>query len=154
MDTVVVNEKRSFIDKIRAKYQEKVVDTGGSLKIEEQIEKQAEMTKKTIAVAGTIATIVLLICPADGPVGEICTALATPALIKLVDVVAEIKKKALISGKRSFEKNIMKVSTNGTSKSYDLINNPNEAVADAQELKDSIDELVQTLDNGKGTKSL
>ena len=43
-------------------------------------------------------------CPADGPFGELCTALATPALCALVDKIADMAKKTTISAKRDMEK--------------------------------------------------
>ena len=45
----------------------------------------------------------LIFCPADGPFGEVCTALATPALCTLVDKVADAEKKLAISAKRKGE---------------------------------------------------
>ena len=109
-------ENRNFIEKakakmeqIRASYKEKMIDTGKSADLERKIDAQAKTTKKVIKVAGTAATVLLTICPADGPFGEICTALATPGLCALVDLAADMKKKALITGKRGVEKHILHV---------------------------------------------
>ncbi len=112
-------ESRSFIDKakqkmedIRKLYNEKVVDSGESERIEKRIDFEAKATKVVIGVAGTVATVALAVCPADGPFGEICTALATPGLCALVDLGAEMRKRALITGKRAVEKHIFKVKDN------------------------------------------
>ena len=95
-NTLVVKEDRKTIDKFRDWYKEKFIDTGKSQDLEAKIEKKAEMEKKVIKIAGAVATIVLLFCPADGPVGEVCTVLATPltqlfkqplALISVANIV-------------------------------------------------------------------
>lgn len=146
-NVMMVEEKRSFIEKakqkmeeIRATYKEKFVDTGKAQKLEEEIEKRAERKKKEIKVAGRLATIALAICPADGPFGEICAALATPGLCALVDIAAEIQKKALITGKRIAEKYILKVDgSNGNVAGYNL--NNNEIIEDIDSLKSAINEF-------------
>lgn len=127
-NVIVVEEDRNFIQKakmkienLRKKYQEEYVDTGKSQELERKIERDAEKSKKAIKIIGTIATLILAICPADGPVGEIASALATPGLCALVDVAANIKKKALITGKRGIEKHFLKVDgSDGNIASYDL----------------------------------
>ena len=136
--TIVGEEKRDFIYKVRAfyeklngkvaetrqSYQENFVDTGYSQEIEEKIEQDAENTKKAVKVAGTAATIALMFCPADGPFGEIATLLATPAFCELVNVAADIKKKSIITQKRAFEKYFMKADgKNPNVSGYDLTNN-------------------------------
>ncbi len=146
-NVMMVEEKRSFIEKakqkmeeIRATYKEKFVDTGKAQKLEEEIEKRAERKKKEIKVAGRLATIALAICPADGPFGEICAVLATPGLCALVDIAAEIQKKALITGKRIAEKYILKVDgSNGNVAGYNL--NNNEIIEDIDSLKSAINEF-------------
>ena len=108
------------IDNIRSEYKEKIVDTGKSKKVEEIIEEKAEKAKKQIRIMGTLATIALVFIPADGPFGELCTAIATPGLCALVDLAANIEKKLLITGKREIEKNLLKVDVDGTIEAYDL----------------------------------
>ena len=113
-NTLVVKEDRKTIDKFRDWYKEKFIDTGKSQDLEAKIEKKAEMEKKVIKIAGAVATIVLIFCPADGPVGEVCTVLATPLIAKLVDIKTEMKKNAIIQNKRTFEAKIIKA--DGTNK--------------------------------------
>lgn len=119
MSSVIVSEEnRDFIYKARMfyekmngrveniqnSYKENFIDTGISYEIEEKIDKDAKRTKKLIKVAGSVATVALLFCPADGPFGEMATLLATPSFCALVDVAADLKKKSLITGKRAVEK--------------------------------------------------
>ncbi len=132
MDICVAVEDRSTVDKlkdffgklsmdnIREEYKEKIVDTGKSKRIEEIIEEKAEKAKKQIRIMGTLATVALIFIPADGPFGELCTAIATPGLCALVDLAANIEKKLLITGKRGIEKSVFKVDNEGTIESYDL----------------------------------
>ena len=122
-NTIVVEENRDLIykarmlyekmqnkrDEISKSYEENIVDTGISADIEEKIEKEAEITKTVIGIAGSVATIILMVCPFDGPFGELVTLLATPAFIKLVDIAADFRKKAIITGKKTIEKHILKI---------------------------------------------
>lgn len=101
---IIKPEDRKTIDKMKAWYYKKFIETGKAAKFEEGVEKRAKFEKKAIVVAGTVATIALVFCPADGPFGELCTVLATPALCKLVDVCAELEKKVTLKWKRFAEK--------------------------------------------------
>lgn len=56
---------------------------------EKKFDAGIDFAKGTVAVLGTTATIVLAICPLDGPVGEIVTGLATPGLVAAVDALGE-----------------------------------------------------------------
>lgn len=149
---IVSEEKRDFIYKARMfyekmngkvgevqnSYKENFVDTGISSEIEEKIEKDAKRTKKLIKVAGGIATVALLFCPADGPFGEMLTLLATPSFCKLVDIAADIKKKSLITGKRSIEKYFLNCDgSNPNVTGYNLENG---------EFVDNFKEFVKNLD--------
>ncbi|MGM9877581.1 MAG: hypothetical protein ACI33S_02925 [Bacilli bacterium] len=153
-NTIVVEEDRDLIykarmlyEKINGKkeqisdsYQKNIVDTGISSEIEEKIDKQTKATKTAVKVAGTIATIVLMVCPADGPFGEIATLLATPAFCKLAEIAAEIKKKTLISAKRSAEKYILHVeSKNESVEGYNL--KSGEYISDMKSFIKNLDEL-------------
>lgn len=101
---IVVPEKQSIIQRFKKYYKEKIIDTGKSENFEKTVDKVATGVKTAVKVAGTIATVILVICPADGPFGEVCTVLATPALCALVDKVADMAKKTTISAKRDMEK--------------------------------------------------
>lgn len=131
-------KEKMNMDTIRQKYKEKMIDTGKSQELEEKIEKKAKRTKNTIRVLGTAATIALIFIPADGPFGEICTALATPGLCALVDIASDIQKKALITGKRGIEKGILHVDgINENVKGYDF-SSQEEVVGDFKNLSEKI----------------
>jgi hypothetical protein len=113
---IVVPEERQTVEKIKGKknkiqqaYQEKVVDTGISDKVDKGIDTVAKVEQVGIGVIGGVATVALAICPADGPVGEACTLLATPALIGAVQLKADIEKKVYHTVKGAFEKKVMQV---------------------------------------------
>lgn len=151
INVIHVTEKRSFLNKaknkmnnIRDTYKEKMIDTGLSQKLEEEIDKQAKRKKKAIKIAGTVATIALIFVPADGPFGELATFFATPALCALTDVCAELKKKALITGKRGFEKAVLKVDgANKNIKGFDL-ENKESFIKDFKDLKNKLDDFEKT----------
>ena len=156
-DVIAVREEKSFIDKardkmeqIRQSYKEKMIDTGASSDLERKIDERAARKKKTIKIVGTLATVVLAVCPADGPVGEIATALATPGLCALVNIFADIEKKLLITGKRTLEKSVLKVDgSNGDVKGYDLTNG--EIIEDVKEfMKDLGDVVDEDMSHGIG----
>ncbi len=54
-------------------------------KIDVTIDQVVDITKKVVAGLGFVATIALTAFPLDGPIGEIAAALATPALVNLVE---------------------------------------------------------------------
>ena len=147
-NVIHVTEDRSFVDKakenmenIRQTYKEKMIDTGRSQELERMIDEDAERKKKVIKVVGTAATIALIFIPADGPFGEIATFFATPGLCLLTDLCADMKKKALITGKRSFEKSVLKVDgSNKDISGYDL-SNPSEIIGDFESLKESMENI-------------
>lgn len=155
---IMVEEKRGFIEKaknkmakLRQTYDEKMIQTGKSQKLEEKIEKRAKRKKKMIKTLGAIATVALAICPADGPFGEIAAALATPGLCELVDISAEIEKKALITSKRTAEKYILKVDgKNENVAGYDITNG--DVVEDIKSLKEAIAN-VEVQSNTMGKKA-
>lgn len=68
-----------------------------SLNSEEKVDKAVNTTKSIISIAGTIATIIMTICPVDGPIGEILIVLATPQLVKAVDASRGVLKGAVNS---------------------------------------------------------
>lgn len=149
MSVIQVNEDRSFInkakkamniEKIRKDYKEKFIDTGKSQEFEAMLEKDAKAKKKVIKVVGTAATIALIFVPADGPFGELCTLLATPALCALVDISTEIKKKAAISGKRAAEKYVLHVDgSNKDVKGFSL--DKKELIDDFTSLKKAVNDF-------------
>lgn len=115
-------KSKDKLEQARKDYKEKYIDTGKSQELEQKIENDAKRKKRAIKIAGTVATVLLMFTAADGgPLGEICTALATPGLCKLVDIATDIKKKSLITGKRAVENHFLKVDgSNDKVEGYDL----------------------------------
>ena len=68
-----------------------------SLNSEEKVDDAVNTTKSIISIAGTIATIIMTVCPVDGPIGEILIVLATPQLVKAVDASRGVLKGAVNS---------------------------------------------------------
>lgn len=102
-DGVIIKpEKRSTIGKLKKWYYEHIIATGKSAKWEENIDKEYKIMKKAVVVAGAAASIVLLFVP-GGQLGSAASILATPALIKLLSLKADLEKKALITLKRKAE---------------------------------------------------
>lgn len=148
-DTIVIEEPRSMIDKFRNWYQTKLIDTGKAQAFEENLEKEVELEKKAIGIIGTVATVVLAFCPADGPIGEICAALATPLLVALVDLKGKITKEVAIGAKRAVEANIIK--SDGSSKNVQVGEfNLEKIVADVQEVSN----LTSQMETEFGGRSL
>ncbi len=135
--TIAIEEPRSVVDNFRQWYQEKLIDTGKAAKFEELTEKRVELDKKMVKAAGTIATVALVLCPLDGPFGEIAVILATPALVKLVEAKGEFTKNAVIGTKRDFE--TIYLGVDGSSKKVvlpdkNIVQNVNDLAAAAEEL--------------------
>lgn len=130
-------------EEVQHSYQENIVDTGISEDIEKKIDAQAKATKTAISIVGTVATVVLMFCPVDGPFGEALTLLATPAFCALVNVATDIRKKMLISGKRGFEKYFMKAEggQNPQVSGYNLDNN--EVIDDFVQFAENIGEITK-----------
>lgn len=135
---IITKENRSLIDKFKNWYKERIIDTGVSAKFEKNVDNTTKIAKTTIKVVGTTATIILIFCPADGPFGEICTALATPALCTLVDKIADIRKNITIAAKRQGEK-ILGFEGQGVNPEVQGYNYLTDIVKDAKELKGNID---------------
>ena len=149
MSVIQVNEERGLIDKakkamslehIREEYKKKYIDTGKAQEIEAKIDEKAKKKKKIIKVVGGAATVALIFIPADGPFGELCTILATPALCALVDVSAELQKKVSITEKRAVEKYLLHV--DGTNKEVTGLSlDKDELTKDFTNLKNAVDEF-------------
>lgn len=101
--TLVVEEKRSVIDKIKSWYKEKIIDTGISAKFEDVVNIGTKIHKGMVSFLGQVVTLVLEICPIDGEIGEICAKLASPHVTKLVNKTDDFVKNAVVGGKRKIE---------------------------------------------------
>ena len=111
--TIVLDENRSVIDGFRFWYKENIIDTNKAQEFEEKLDKGVEIAKNAIYVAGGVVTVVMALCPADGPIGEAISIVATPLLAKVVEMGATLVKDVVIGTKRVVEEKI--VHENGSS---------------------------------------
>ena len=123
--TIVLEENRSVIDKFRFWYKEDVV-------------------KNTIYVAGGVATVVLAICPADGPVGEAIAIIATPLLAKVVEAGATLVKDVVIGTKRVVEDKVVHENTAGQNVAITENLSFEKVAEEITEVKGLTEEVAQT----------
>jgi hypothetical protein len=135
-NTIALKEDRGTVEKFRSWYKEKFIDTGKSSDFEEKLDEKIKREKRIVKIAGTIATIVLIFVPADGPIGELCTAAATPLLVKLVDLKGKIQKGVILNGKRELEAQFIKA--DGRNEKIDA---PKVSITDFKDMKSIIDGL-------------
>lgn len=101
--TIYKAEKRSTIQKMKMWYYKHIIATGKSAKWEERTETLYKIEKGAVTVLGAAAGLGLLIFPGTQLEGAL-TLLATPALIQLLKIKADIEKSILIKAKRAAEK--------------------------------------------------
>lgn len=95
--SVTRNEKNQLKD-----YYQSKANYAASDDFEQKLDNGVNIAKGTVAILGATATVVLLICPVDGPVGEIITGLATPGLIVAVDKLGDSLKDMYKSSKKVY----------------------------------------------------
>ena len=69
---------------------------------DQKIDQNVEKFKKTVKIVGTIATLALFVLPADGPIGEIASILATSTFVRSADQLADGIKDMYKSGKKLY----------------------------------------------------
>jgi hypothetical protein len=149
--TVMIQEPRKIKENFASWYQKKIIETGKSASFEEKFDKSINIATKSVYIAGSIATIVLIFCPADGPFGELCTIAATPVLAKIVEEGGKLLKKVVIKDvKRDFIEGTI-VQKDGSSESV-IIPDGN-IVEDAKVIANDISSLKDTVNNIKGGKT-
>ena len=94
---ITIKESRHHVAAMKAWGAKMWAAISNSLNSEEKVDYAVNTTKSIISIAGTIATIIMTICPVDGPIGEILIALATPQLVKAVDASRGVLKGAVNS---------------------------------------------------------
>ena len=97
--------------------------------------------KKTVDVVGGVATVALVLCPLDGPFGEIASLLATGILHGMVSGAERIYDKIADSTKQ--DANIMENAT-------DIARNIENEKENFLRLKDTLLSAKQDLDMSKG----
>lgn len=111
--TIAIQEERGFLDKIRAFYQEKIINSG----LSEQADKayttymnlSAKAANAIIKATGTASEIVLSVVNIDGELGETIADAITEILPNIITAVAQFNAKATVGAKNFFEQKIMGV---------------------------------------------
>lgn len=144
---IILNpEKRSVIDKIKAWYKEKMIDTGKAQDLEKKIDSGSKLAKTAIKVLGAVANVILTFTTGKDEFGDVCKTLASPELEKLVDVATETEKKALIGAKR-FGEEAMGFGTQGVNPNVENgYTKVDDLIKDAKGFKASLDKYNDELD--------
>lgn len=137
-NTIAIKEKRSTVNRFKSWYIESLINTGKTEQFEEKVEEYISKEKKLVYIVGSLATIVLVFCPIDGPIGEVCSLLATPTLATLIDVKCKMLKKVIIGSKRKIEAEF--IHQNGSSSKIDMPNfSLEDLIIDAKDTKKACD---------------
>ena len=97
---ITIQDTRENLDKMkewRSREASKIINQNNTEII---IDNIVDVTKSVVSFAGTVATVVMAICPFDGPAGEIATMLATPALVNAVEAGRGLLKGVFVSHDR------------------------------------------------------
>ena len=143
---IITTEKRSVVDKLKNWYEKRIIESGVSQNFEAGIDKTAKVVKGVIKVVGVTATALLIICPADGPFGELCTALATPGLCALVDKIVDMYKKIAIGSKRKGEE-LIGFKDRGNNPNVEGYVDLKEPIKDILDIKEDASKMLD--ENGK-----
>lgn len=104
-NVIGVSVKRDEKEKI-SKYFKDSADYIASDDFEKKLDIGIDIAKGTVGVLGATATVLLLICPFDGPVGEIVSFLATPGLVFAVGKLGDELKKTYRTSKKIYSGSI------------------------------------------------
>lgn len=144
--TIAIQEERGFLEKIRAFYQEKIINSG----LSEQADKayttymnlSAKAANAIIKATGTASEIVLSVVNIDGELGETIADAITEILPNIITAVAQFNAKATVGAKNFFEKKIMGVEKEQESTTY----------VDKENISVMKDKLKETLNQIKEMK--
>ena len=103
MNLFCISTPRKELEKVVAFFKEAGQKTGEFLlseKSEQLVNGIVDAAKGVVTVAGTAATVALAACPVDGPVGEVLTGLATPAIVAGLDKIGDAIKTGYSSGRK------------------------------------------------------
>lgn len=135
-------------NKLQELYQEKVVDTGASDAVDKAIDVVNKVEQFGIGAIGTLATVGLVLCPADGPIGEACSAISTTGLIALCKAKKNLEMKLWHSAKGAFEDKIMQVDKkDGNVVAY---NDAGEVMTDFMNMFKDVEKVGKSLSNSQG----
>ena len=90
-------EDREILEKMKEAKINKLKEIEINKKKSDAIDAGCEIAKGVVKVAGSVLTVVLAVCPLDGPVGEIVTVLGSAALIKAIDSSKDLLKASLVN---------------------------------------------------------
>lgn len=93
---ICVNENRQILEMMKEKKLETLKHIEKNHFKEKLIDKSIDIAKGVVTVAGAALTVVMAVCPFDGPVGEIATVLATPALVKAIESSRNLLKATFV----------------------------------------------------------
>lgn len=96
---ITIKDTKENLEKLKQWQKDKIKQITNNP--EKSIDKAVDVTKSVVTFAGTTATVVLAVCPLDGPVGEIATMLATPALVKAVESSRDVLKSIFVTKDRN-----------------------------------------------------
>ena len=82
---ITVEATREELDRLKEWRAEQAKKVANKSSAESVIDTVIDVTKCVVGFAGAVATVVLAICPLDGPAGEIATIAATPSLVAAVE---------------------------------------------------------------------
>lgn len=144
--TIAIQEERGFLEKIRAFYQEKIINSG----LSEQADKayttymnlSAKAANAIIKATGTASEIVLSVVNIDGELGETIADAITEILPNIITAVAQFNAKATVGAKNFFEQKIMGVEKEQESTTY----------VDKENISVMKDKLKETLNQIKEMK--
>lgn len=82
---ITVDASREEVERLKAWRAEQAKKVASKSNTETVIDRVIDITKCVVGFAGAVATVVLAVCPLDGPAGEIAAAAATPGLVAAVE---------------------------------------------------------------------
>jgi hypothetical protein len=89
---ITVDASREEVARLKEWRAEEAKKVANKSNTETVIDRVIDITKCVVGFAGTVATVVLAICPLDGPAGEIAAIAATPGLMAAVESGRDLLK--------------------------------------------------------------
>ena len=82
---ITIQDSREHLTEMQQWRLNEAMKVNKNLKAEKTIDTIVDVAKTVVSVAGTVATVAMMICPLDGPAGELATMAATPGLVNAVE---------------------------------------------------------------------
>ncbi len=90
-------EDREVLEKMKQAKIKKLKEIEANKRTENIINAGCDIAKGVVSVAGAVLTVVMAVCPFDGPAGEVAAVLGSTALVKAIDSSKELLKASLVS---------------------------------------------------------